>query len=360
MCVRERESRRHVRRDHDDFNGVWERERAGGMSGEVMMISMTCVWEREQEACQERSRWFQWRVRERERAGGMSGEVTMISMACVWERERESRRHVRRGHDDFNGVCVWERESRRHVRRGHDDFNGVWEREREQEACQERSRWFQWRVCERERESRRHVRRGHDDFNGVCVREREQEACQERSRWFQWRVWERERERAGGMSGEVTMISMACVWEREREQEACQERSRWFQWRVCERESRRHARRGHDDFNGVCVCLCVVEKRKNRLPVAVIKPSSQEVKSENSFILDGSGRVPSWHSETHWYVRYGNYLMTYVFLLCLLLCILQSTSTLHTSMLLQTSDYMTFHGEITASIFNCILIILCL
>ena len=49
----------------------------------------------------------------------MSGEVTMISMACVRERVRESRRHVRRGHDDFNGVCV---------------------REREQEACQERSR----------------------------------------------------------------------------------------------------------------------------------------------------------------------------------------------------------------------------
>ena len=105
------------------------------------MISMA-------EACQERSR----RVCERERAGGMSGEVTMISMACVRERERESRRHVRRGHDDFNGVCV---------RRGHDDLTGV---------------------CERERESRRHVRRGHDDFNGVCVREREREACQERSR----------------------------------------------------------------------------------------------------------------------------------------------------------------------------------
>ena len=43
----------------------------------------------------------------------------------------------------------------------------------------------------------------HDDFNGMCVRER-----------------------AGGMPGEVTMISMACVREREREQEACQERSR--------------------------------------------------------------------------------------------------------------------------------------
>ena len=79
MC--ERESGRHARRGHDDFNGM-------------------CV-------------------RERERAGGMSGEVTMISMACVRERERESRRHVRRGHDDFNGVCV---------------------REREREACQERSR----------------------------------------------------------------------------------------------------------------------------------------------------------------------------------------------------------------------------
>ena len=38
----------------------------------------------------------------------MSGEITMISMAC--ERERESRRHVRRGHDDFNGTCVRERE----------------------------------------------------------------------------------------------------------------------------------------------------------------------------------------------------------------------------------------------------------
>ena len=39
-CVREREreSRRHVRRGHDDFNGVRERERAGGMSGEVTMI----------------------------------------------------------------------------------------------------------------------------------------------------------------------------------------------------------------------------------------------------------------------------------------------------------------------------------
>ena len=52
----------------------------------------------------------------------MSGEVTMISMACV-----------------ISMVCVRERESRRHVRRGHDDFNGVCVRERE-EACQERSR----------------------------------------------------------------------------------------------------------------------------------------------------------------------------------------------------------------------------
>lgn len=32
-------------------------------------------------------------------------------------------------------------------------------------------------------------------------------------------------------------------------------------------------------------------KRTNSPPVAIIKPSSQVVKTENSFVLDGSGRL---------------------------------------------------------------------